>query len=489
MTTIPPSIALSEAGLPTVPRVHRQALLLLAGLMLLALGALYVLAGVARPLAMALGGLIVAALVLWDLRIGLGLFIFLAGLSPEFSLFAGTTMENLRLEDFLFPVLLLSWLLRILVHRERPVFRTPLTVPMVAVTLWGLVATLLGVAIGTVPHASEAFFRFAKYTQYYLIFFLVYNNVRSFADIRRMTIVFIMAAAITGLLSIYWGVTTWQETGVEFARASGPAGENYNTLVGYLMQGLALATALALSSRGRVWRIGLGVLALAILAAVLYTHSREGYVMLAATALFLAGKQYRGLILLGLLVWLASPILLPESVNERFSNTLHQIRVARTDSPGRNSLTARLYAWRYRWNGWFVKHPVQGNGIGSIPFTVDNQYLLTLVEVGIIGFGLFLWLLARLWKTLSQASRALAGTFPGVLAIGALGALVALLVQGWAATSFATIRTMEPWWFLCALTMAAAREAGQLSSNQSHGAPTAFNGLKGSALASGWRTI
>ena len=48
--------------------------------------------------------------------------------------------------------------------------------------------------------------------------------------------------------------------------------------------------------------------------------------MLAATALFLAGKQYRGLILLGLLVWLASPILLPESVNERFSNTLHQIR-------------------------------------------------------------------------------------------------------------------------------------------------------------------
>ena len=171
------------------------------------------------------------------------------------------------------------------------------------------------------------------------------------------------------------------------------------------------------------------MLALAILAAVLYTHSREGYVMLAVTALFLAGKQYRGLILLGLLVWLASPILLPESVNERFSNTLHQIRVARTDSPGGNSLTARLYAWRYRWNGWFVKHPVQGNGIGSIPFTVDNQYLLTLVEVGIIGFGLFLWLLARLWKTLSQASRALAGTFPGVLAIGALGALVALLVQ------------------------------------------------------------
>ncbi|HOJ22154.1 MAG TPA: hypothetical protein PLY56_11520, partial [Armatimonadota bacterium] len=74
MTTIPPSIALSEAGLPTVPRVHRQALLLLAGLMLLALGALYVLGGVGRPLATGLGGLIAVGLVLWDLRIGLGLF-------------------------------------------------------------------------------------------------------------------------------------------------------------------------------------------------------------------------------------------------------------------------------------------------------------------------------------------------------------------------------------------------------------------------------
>ena len=42
-------------------------------------------------------------------------------------------MENLRLEDLLFPVLILSWLLRILVHRD-PVFRTPLTAPMVAIT-------------------------------------------------------------------------------------------------------------------------------------------------------------------------------------------------------------------------------------------------------------------------------------------------------------------------------------------------------------------
>lgn len=57
---------------------------------------------------------------------------------------------------------------------------------------------------------------------------------------------------------------------------------------------------------------------------------------------------------------------------------------------------------------------------------MDNQYLLTLAEVGVSGFGLLSWLLAR----------------------------------GWAALSFATVRTMVPWQFLCALTVAAAREAG-----------------------------
>ena len=120
------------------------------------------------------------------------------------ALVAGTTHHGEPApEDLLFPVLILSWLLRILVHRERPVFRTPLTAPMVAITLWGLAVTLLGTATGTVPHGSDALFRFAKYTQYYLIFFLVYNNVHSFVDIRRMTMVFIVAGALTGLLSIY----------------------------------------------------------------------------------------------------------------------------------------------------------------------------------------------------------------------------------------------------------------------------------------------
>ena len=40
-------------------------------------------------------------------------------------------------------------------------------------------------------------------------------------------------------------MTAWQEAGPPRPR-HGPAGENYNTLAGYLMQGLALATALAL---------------------------------------------------------------------------------------------------------------------------------------------------------------------------------------------------------------------------------------------------
>ena len=91
-----------------------------------------------------------------------------------------------------------------------------------------------------------------------------------------------------------------------------------------------------------------------------------------------------------------------------------------------------------------------------------------MVETGLVGLALFLWLIVAVWRTLSRASRAMAGTFTGVLATGTLAALVALLTQAWAAASFGTIRTMEPWWFLAGLALATQRLARQPKMDRLH---------------------
>ena len=435
-------------------------------------GALYLIGGPLKLVAIGVVGLVAVLLTLRDIRVGLGLFLLMAGLSPKMAVLGGT-VDNVRAEDFLVPVLLLSWVIRARAQRRPVSISTPLTVTLLFIVLWNIVATLLGLMSDTIPHGSVALFRFIKYTEYFLIFFLVQDNVRTFSDSRWFALVFVAVAALSALYSIYRGATAWQEAGETFARSTGPTGENYNTLAGYFIQGLALALPLTLSSRSWAWRIPLGIASCVLFGALLYSHSREGYIMLAAAIVFLARSRYQGIFVVGLLVWLTAPILVPQSIHDRIDDTAHQLRMAQTDDPGSNSMTARLYAWRYRWHGWFVNRPILGHGLGAIPFTVDNQYLLTMVQTGLIGLSLFLVLLLRIWKVLSLPARRMAHTFPGVLVLGAQAAFVGLLVQGWAAASFGTIRTMEPFWFLMGIALATIRMVDQQMRGQEPGSQTA----------------
>jgi hypothetical protein len=115
-------------------------------------------------------------------------------------------------------------------------------------------------------------------------------------------------------------------------------------------------------------------------------------------------------------------------------------------------LTARYEAWEYRWNGWFVKQPLIGSGVGSVSLGVDNEYLLRACEVGVVGFLLFVWWLATIWRQ-AKWLRTASG-LPQVLGVGVTAGFVALLIQGTVAASFTTIRTMEPFWFLLGLACA-----------------------------------
>ena len=90
--------------------------------------------------------------------------------------------------------------------------------------------------------------------------------------------------------------------------------------------------------------------------------------MLAATALFLAGKQYRGLIRAPRLVGIPSVAGVRERALQQYSGA---DPVARTDSLGGNFLTARLYAGAPV-ERMVCQAPGAGNG-RDIPFTVDNR--------------------------------------------------------------------------------------------------------------------
>ena len=165
----------------------------------------------------------------------------------------------------------------------------------------------------------------------------------------------------------------------------------------------------------------------------------------------LLAVRRRGL-LLGLLsaALLVGPFLAPQEVVQRIRYTYAQpfyreqievggVRLDTSTSARLASLTLGLK--------WWSRAPLFGYGVTGFAF-MDAQYVRVLVETGLTGFLVFVWLLTRL---VHEARGTLAVALPGWrrgLAAGYLAGLVGLLAHGIGANSFIIVRIMEPFWLM-----------------------------------------
>src|SRR5262245_26872312 len=131
-----------------------------------------------------------------DLTLGLAILIACVGLSPELMIFG---VQNIRLEDFVVPALLLSWITRIMQHR---IPLAPLLVSP-ALPLYGgaiLVATLIGVTGGTTK-VSSAVLYMGKFTEFFLIYLLFVNNITRREEFRALAI-FALMVSLASVLTV-----------------------------------------------------------------------------------------------------------------------------------------------------------------------------------------------------------------------------------------------------------------------------------------------
>jgi O-antigen ligase len=403
--------------------------------------------------------------VLRDLRYGLALFIVAAGLSPKLPCF----YDNLRVEDMIFVLVFGVWALKALQRGRIPLVHSPIVLPFLLLTLMSVASTVWGGGLGLIPDLKFSLFLQAKRIEYFLIFWVVATTVRSEAWLRLLTLLFIVSGALAAL----YGLTQAQGDiylTVADKRVMGPDGENYNTLSGYLV--ICIGAGLAAMSDVRYRRLRAILVACTALSglALLLSYSREGYIMLMGSLLVFGCTRHRAL-LFGAGLALLAAILVAAPVRQNLDDTVQMIHKSQNDDEGSNSLTARYTAWDWRWNNWFLKQPLIGNGVGSVALTVDNEYLMRACEVGLVGFGFFLWWLGSIWLQV----RRLWAT-PGIahmLAIGVAAGFAGLLIQGLVAPSFTTIRTMEPFWFLLGLGSA----AGLICRGASHPSPEPAQGI------------
>lgn len=386
--------------------------------------------------------------------IALVILIFSMLLSPEFSAghITGRSVK-IRADDIFLIVIFFGWMAKMAINKELGALKaTPLNTPIMIYIIVCFFSSFIAILQGRVIFKEFLFF-ILKYIEYFMLFFMVVNNLKSMQQARR----FILFLFITCFFVCIYGLTqahTTERISAPFESHSEP-----NTFAGYLvfMMGLIIASILY-PERTTNQFLFVGLLGMAGIA-LLLTLSRSGWLSFFSMflVLILLNKKFRmQLIIVFIIGAICVPIFAPSSVHKRVQETfvgprsykLMGSRVA-IDESGQ----ARIDSWGIGFRRW-VQRPILGYGIPA-GVVIDNQYTRVLNETGIIGFGAFLWILITIFGVVRRTYLA-AGDNNFVLALcaGFLAGFGGLLLLSSAAAVFIIIRIMEPFWFVLGIIVA-----------------------------------
>jgi O-antigen ligase len=379
-------------------------------------------------------------------------------LSPEMSSGAipGRSVV-IRLDDIFLFIVFFGWMAKMAVNKELGLLRmTALNRPILAYIGICIVSSVLGALRGTTDPFHSIFF-LLKYFEYFLVFFMVTNNIKERGQVRTFAFLMLVVSVIVNSYAL---ATVSQYAGRATAPFEGKMGEA-NTLAGYLLVIIGMGMGLWLYARSFIKSILLGGLLLYALAAFFNTQSRGGLLgLIGMTLAFLLLARKNKIILFfilfaGILVF---PFVAPRGAVERYQSAFQKgpqyqetleffgrkIELDDSASERVRSLKHSLRLWS--------EYPILGRGVPGSGDISDVQYTRVLQEVGIVGFLIFIWMLLVLFRVgwRSYLDERL-DDFGRGLSLGFLASLTGLLAMGVSSEVFIVIRIMEPFWFLAAM--------------------------------------
>jgi O-antigen ligase len=99
-----------------------------------------------------------------------------------------------------------------------------------------------------------------------------------------------------------------------------------------------------------------------------------------------------------------------------------------------------------------MQRPILGWGVTGFGF-MDAQYARVLVETGIVGLAVFLWLVAAVLRAARAAHRQLTDPVDRGLAMGFIAGTIGLLAHAIGSNTFTIIRIMEPFWLVAGIVV------------------------------------
>jgi len=461
------------------PRLAVGTAIGVAALVGLATGALFGLLGPVLALG-AIGGLVVAVLMLQSTRWGLMALIGLICLLP----YAALPMDVGFRPTFIDAVLLALfgvWFIRLVTRTQLSLDVSALGLPIFALLLWTLISFVAGLAHA--PLSATVLRRFAEVLLAITLFFVILNQVRDLRSLKQITAIIILCGGLAGFLGVVFYVLPGPLTVGILSRLAAfnyPAGAGIlryveddpsqpmraigtsidpNALGGLLVVVTAVAAVQLVADRPVLPRRWLAVLTGLMGLSLLLTFSRGSMAGLGAALLLVGVLRYRKLVVLMALAGLLL-LVLPQT----------QAYVARFAEGIRGQdLATQMRFGEYKDALILIsRYPLLGVGFSDTPdidlyLGVSNLYLLIAEQSGLVGLAIFLVTAGTyLVVTYRAWRRTPRGDMVEGLVLAYLAALVGALVSGIFDHFFFNINFVHLvalFWLVMGLGMAAAQLA------------------------------
>ena len=369
---------------------------------------------------------------------------------------SGTFSFDVYSTDFILFAMLLPWLVRLCLRRDRLYF-PKFGYLFLAYLAWALIVSLI-----IAPLFSLSFFEWCRQVVYFLYFVCIINNLFTRAQMRAVTVALLLGLVIeagtvigffeadigtetTAFSGLYRQDDAHTEAGVTHYESESGEGSHTKRSAGtfihpaqaayYLEFTMAIALAcLFTASRARD-RLLLGAMFASGCIAMYLTFSRSGMVgLIFGVIVFFAVARRARLISQGVFAWcalifvtavgLATPLLF-QSLIARPQAATYRLEL----------LSDSLETYRQR--------PITGSGLAAVVVdarkrvpgkdevryrTIHNHYLIVLTETGPLGFLLFFGFFWQIAKAAFRSMRAAEGEMK-LLLVGTVAAFASIAIH------------------------------------------------------------
>lgn len=394
----------------------------------------------------------------------LSLAIFLV---PSFNLKKIGGVEKaieIRLEDILLAVFCISSFLQFLIKKEYKIKKPPLFLPILLWISFSVFTTLLNWILGNIRvSALESFFYLLKEIEFAVLFFYFYNHLKDEKSVKVLSY-FLFALILLNSLFSLWQIASGNNFGEYLASAFSergvfPTGSFFNILFIFSMS-VYLYYFLDLKM-SFFKKAVLGAIALSPSMGVMGSASKTAFLGIFLSLFLMAifvffRKKIRIRLVSVFLVFLFVCLFFNFTVQKNFkmqriTSIMSFGGFASSFEIGRaDPIIKPLF-------DNFINKPVffQFLGLGKgFVGEAHNQYVRNLVEIGIIGSLMFLFLIFVIMKKALKMFFVSADGFSAGLSCGLLVSTIIMLFFSIATEPFIVVKVSEVYWIFTSMTMA-----------------------------------